>query len=145
MQTPGGGPNLGIEALTCQATSEAGRWLASWRIRNLDTQVVEILSAWLPHDKFASDRRDFDPPLRLPANDSLGLEVPVACEEVPGSVVENAFLILQVLWRQGAWRVFARHQISVGGEGGLHHLCQSVTLHPIGLSGQSGPASSQAR
>ena len=145
MQPPGGGPNLGIEALACQATGEAGRWLASWRIQNLERQAVEILSTWLPHDKFASPRREFGPPLRLPGNDSLDLEVPVACEEAPGSVVENAFLILQVLWRRRSWRVLARQLVSVDSGGSLQHRCETVTVQPVGFSSQSGLGHSQGR
>ena len=134
MRPTGGGPNLRIESLACQARGEAGWWLASWRIQNLDTQAVEILAAWLPHDKFASGRRGFEPPLRLPGNDSLDLELPVACEEVPGSVVENAFLILQVLWGRQPWRVFARQLVSVDSKGSLQHRCETVTVQPVGFS-----------
>ena len=145
MQAPGGGPNLGIEALACQAAGEPGRWLVSWRIQNLDAHAVEISSAWLPHDKFTGPRRGFEPPLRLPGNDFLDLAVPVACEEAPGSVVENAFLILQVLWRRRLWRVFVRQLVSVNSRGSLQHRCETVTVQAVGFSSQPGPGDSQER
>ena len=139
-----GEPNLQIEALSCRPAGQPGQWIASWRIQNLERQPAEILSVWLPHDKFTSERRNFDPPLHLPGMDTLALELLVACQEPPGSVVENAFAILQLLRMGRSWRVFARHLITVDGAGAPQHICQSVTVQPMGISAGSGPQPSKS-
>ena len=131
-------PKLGVEALFCDPAGTEGCWSASWRIRNLSQQRVEIVSVWLPHDNFASRRRVFNTPLRLPSMDSEVLEIHVACDELPGSVVENAFVILQLEMDGRTWRVFARHRIALDDAGVPHHKCQSVTVHPVGFTVQSG-------
>jgi len=139
-----GGPNLRIEAVSCRSAGKLGQWIASWRIQNLEHQPAEVLSVWLPHDKFTSERRNFDPPLHLLGMETLALELPVACQEPPGSVVENAFVILQLLWMGRSWRVFARHVVTVDDAGAPQHLCQSVTVQPMGFSPRSGPQPSQS-
>src|SRR5215470_6320274 len=54
-----------------------------------------------------------DPPLRLAPGGSTLLELPVACNELPGSVVENAFVILRLLWLEQPWRAFVRLRVTV--------------------------------
>ncbi len=88
----------------------------------------------MPHDKFFSERREFDPPLPLGALETIELELDVTCTGIPGDVVENTFVILSLLWQDRPWRVFARHLITVDGTGTPRHRCQSVTVHPVGIS-----------
>ena len=145
MEDRDGRPNLHIEAVSCRSAGQPGQWIASWRIQNLERQPAEILSVWLPHDKFTSERRNFDPPLHLSGMEALTLELPVTCQEPPGSVVENAFAILQLLRMGRSWRVFARHLVTVDDAGAPQHLCQSVTVQPMGSSARSGQQPSQSQ
>ena len=138
-----GRPELRVEALDCCLSGTPGVWTASWRIENTGTHAVEIISAWLPHDKFAGGRRIFDAPLRLSSGESTYLELPVACHEPPGSVVENAFLILQQVWQDQTWRALARHVVVVDPSGVPRHQCQVVTTQPVGFSPPGGTKRSQ--
>ena len=127
-------PSLQIEAGACLSTGVSGRWTASWRIQNLDSQPLEIQSAWLPHDKFFSERREFDPLLPLSGMETIELELEVVCGGLPGEAVENTFVILGLLWQDRPWRAFARHLIIVDSAGTPKHRCQSVTVHGVGVS-----------
>ena len=131
---PGQQPSLQIEAVACRSTGVSGRWTVSWRIRNLDSQPLEVQSAWSPHDKFFSERREFNPSLPLAGLEIIDLELDVTSSGLPGEVVENSFVILSLLWRDRPWRVFARHLITVDSAGTPQHRCQSVTIHPVGIS-----------
>ena len=65
------------------------------------------------------------------------LERLVACDEPPASVVENAYLILQVLWQDRLWRVLVRLRIVVGRSGVPQPMCEAITAHQVGFSGPS--------
>jgi hypothetical protein len=53
----------------------------------------------------------------------------VAAEEGPGTVVENAFLILQVRTATRGWRVFARMRVAF--DDGPLALVEAVTAQPL--------------
>ena len=131
-------PRLLIEAASCRAGAAQGQWLAAWRVHNLGREPVVILSTWLPHDKFANPHQDIDPPVRLAPGGSTLLELPVACNELPGSVVENAFVILRLLWLGQPWRAFVRLRVTVDNARTPQYICESVTVHPTGFSDQRG-------
>lgn len=110
---------LEVEAGPCKPAEPAGAWHATWRLRS--DAPLEIMEAWLPHDHFHSPRRRFEPALGI--RDTV-LEADVQCEDPPGSVIENAFLIL----RTRAQRVFARLTIEVDDKGVPHQRCEAVTV-----------------
>jgi len=56
------------------------------------------------------------------------LERTVQCDDPPGTVVENTFLILRLEDR----RIFARLTIEVDAEGLPHQRCEAVTVQAIG-------------
>ena len=132
------GPRLLIESASSRATAIPGQWLATWSIRNLGQEPFEVLSTWLPHDKFSNGQHTLKPPLRLLPQESTLLELPVVCHEPSGSVVENAFVILRLLGMGQAWRAFVRLRVVVQTTGTPWHVCESVTVHPVGFSGGSG-------
>lgn len=72
---------------------------------------------------------------KLMPGQSVQLEFSVACGEPPGTVIENAFLILRVLWLEEAWWVFARLRVVIDSEGGPRAETETVTSHPVGFSG----------
>ena len=131
-------PRLLIELASCRAGAAQGQRLAAWRLHNLGQELVVLLSAWLPHDKFANPHQEIDPPVRLAPGGSTLLELPVACNELSGSVVENAFVILRLLWREQPWRAFVRLRVTVDNARTPQYSCESVTVHPVGFSGQTG-------
>ena len=120
--------------MACRKSNIAGHWLVSWRIQNLDEQPLEILAAWLPHNKFHSDRCGFDPALHLNNKESASLELLVDCQEPFSGAVENAFVILQLAWLGQSWRAFARHLVALDVSGVPQPRCEAVTVHPIGFA-----------
>ena len=91
-------PVLLIESASSCGADKLCRWLMSWRVQSVGREPIEVLSIWLPHDKFARDHQFFDSPIRLTPNESRLLEVRVAFNGAPGRVVDNAFFILRLLW-----------------------------------------------
>lgn len=99
----------------------------AWRIQNLSAQAIEIVGTWVPHGRLRADRRELIPPVVLPPNQSERLEFDVACQEDPGAVVENAFIILTVRWREEPWRIFARLTVTCGNGGRPETRTEAIT------------------
>src|SRR5947209_3641436 len=113
------GPGVRVEVVSCRAGRAAGVWQVTWRIEA--DEPLSIEEAWVPHGRFRGLSRPlFSPPLGLPAE--VTLEVRAA--EAPGTVVENAFLILRV---RGGRRVFVRMRIEFL-EDQLKPICELVSL-----------------
>jgi len=75
-----------------------------------------------------------DAVLTLQAKESARLELPVKCEEPPGTIVKNAFLILRVLWSEEPWRILARLRVSINHGGAPETATELVTTQPVGFS-----------
>ena len=111
-------PSLSVSRVTCRAVSGCGvqhpgdavRWTCTFVLHNEGTLPLELEAAWIPHGRFRGDGR-------LPVSGQIGpgatqeLEFAVTAEEPPGTIVENAFLILRVRVAGAAWRVFIRLRI----------------------------------
>ena len=52
-----------------------------------------------------------------------------------GDVVENAFLITTVEWREVHWRMLARMTVRFGAEGAPTAVTELVTVQQVGFSG----------
>ena len=106
MLTPVNPPQVRIVVEACQPRPAKGQWLVRWRISNPGREPLRLEDAWVPHGRF---RGEGHVPLTLTVEPgaSSPVELNVSAEEPPGSVVENAYLIL----RSSAWRFFARMRI----------------------------------
>jgi hypothetical protein len=75
---------------------------------------IRLLSAQQPHSQFRTPEvpigRDVDP------GATAELPLPVRFTELPGAIVENAFLIL-VLRAGSDWRLLARVRVTAGTRG----------------------------
>jgi len=58
----------------------------------------------------------------------------VACREPAGTVVENAFLILRVLWRERLWRIFTRLRVIFDQHSVPENSTVVITTQPVGFS-----------
>jgi hypothetical protein len=105
------GPQVVVESACPCAASARDRWLCTWRIQNLSQEPLQLLSAGLPHSRFRSEDQELSPAPALSPGESARLTLAVDCREPAGTVVENAFLILRVLWREQPWRIFARLRV----------------------------------
>ena len=134
------GPQVRIEQAGRRFDPGSDRWVVTWRLTNLADRSLQILVARLPHRQFRSEARELTP---VPVSPGAGtsLELPVACREAPGAVVENAFLILRVLHGEEQWRVLVRMRVTFDSEGGPESTIEVVTAHPVGFSeGRHGDA-----
>jgi hypothetical protein len=119
-------PPVRIEVAGCERARERGRWRVTWRVANVSNVAVAILEAWVPHGSF---RGEGHIPLNVviaPRASHL-LEIAVNAREGPGTVVENAFLIL----RTDVCRVFARIRVPFDGTGRPRPVVEAVTAHSL--------------
>ena len=112
----------------------SNQWLVAWNIQNLDPTPIQILAGRLPHSQFWGEEKELSPSIKLLPNESAQLNFSVTCNEPPGTVVENAFLILRVLWPEKPWRIFARLRVVFDEQGGPQAATELVTAQPIGFS-----------
>lgn len=128
------GPKLRVEQASVGRGPTRGWWRVAWRVENLDEQPLRILGGRLPHSQFRCEEQEFPRALELPPKGLAEVDFSVACDGAPGSVVENAFLILRVLWSEKPWRVLIRLHVSFGAEGRPESATEAITKHEIGFS-----------
>jgi hypothetical protein len=118
-------PRLDVEVESVVRGAAAGLWQVTWRLAG-DARAVE--SAWVPHGRFRGvGRVNFTPPRALP----VFLEMTVHADEAPGTIVENAFLILRL---SDGWRVFVRMRIEFDSSGVPKPVPELVTLQSTGAA-----------
>lgn len=93
---------------------------------------MRLLDARLPHGRFLSEFMQLDPVRVLPS-DGADLDALVACNGAQGDVVENAFLIVTMEWRQTRWRILARMTVRFGPDGAPRTATERVTAQQVGF------------
>lgn len=126
-----------VEQLSRLRAPRAGQWLVTWRIENLGAQMLKLLSGRLPHSLFRCEEIALEGVPTLRPKESARLEFPIKCQEALGTVVENAFLILRVLWAEEPWRILVRLRVSIGPEGVPETTTELITTHRVGFSRQA--------
>jgi len=138
------GPTVAVESVGPGAASVGGRWLCTWRIHNLAQEPVQLLSAGMPHSRFRSEEQELCPAPQLLPGEGSRLALVVACREPAGTVVENAFLILRVLWRERPWRILARLRVVFDQHGVPEDSTEVITTQPVGFSSSHSGKRSRA-
>lgn len=110
------------------------RWIMRWEIDNLGAAPLHIVTARLPHGKFRSDEKSFDPPLEIASGASGRIEIEARCAETPGAEVENAFVILRVIEAGAPWLILARLRVSIDNEGVPNSTTELITVQRVGFS-----------
>lgn len=113
---------------------EPDRWIVAWRVQNLGQQPLQILAARLPHSRFQGEEQELSPILEILPNESGRLELAVTCSESPGTIVENAFLILRVHWLDQLWRILARLRVVFNEQVAPETIAELVTTQKVGFS-----------
>jgi hypothetical protein len=109
-------PRLQVEVASVRPV-QPGVWQVTWKLAGQD--VLE--SAWVPHGRFRGEGRlTLSPAQALP----LSLTMTVHADEPPGTVVENAFLILVL----SGWRVFVRMRVEFDSQAVPNPIPELVTL-----------------
>src|ERR1051325_1256730 len=111
------GPHIILRQESAECDVQTRRWNISWLLRNSDRHALRIQSLRLPHNQFNSEETIFDPPVDLNGGEDLEIHTPVRCDEPPGHVTDNAFVILDVIWLGDAWRLFVRLRVLVSPAG----------------------------
>jgi hypothetical protein len=127
------GPKIEVEQVERGTSGE--RWLFKWRVRNVTATPMNLLSVRVPHGKFKAEERKLGPAIKIAAQDHFILDLVVACQEPPNTIIENAFLILLVDWQKNQWRVFVRLRIMVNEQGQPRTTTESITVQQVGFSG----------
>src|SRR5215510_9311948 len=128
------GPQVSVAQASRRAGTTADRWLVTWDLQNLGQHPLQLLAGRLPHSRFRSEERELAPLPYLSPGERARLEFSVACSDPPGTVVENAFLILRVLWQEELWRIFARLRVICDEHGGPQSMTEVVTVQRVGFS-----------
>jgi hypothetical protein len=129
------GPKISAEQVRRNREVGSDRWLFGWRIQNLTEQPIRFLAARCPHGQFRSEERFFEPPLQAAAGKSTTIEMSVRCDEAPGIVIENGFLILLVEWLDKQWRIFVRLRVIVNQQGVPETATELITTQRVDFSG----------
>ncbi len=116
------------------ASGGPGVWRVAFEVRNSGDGPVGLLEAWLPHGRFRAEAVPLSeqPPLASGAN--VRLDFAVRFDEQPGELVENAFVILRVRWRDEEWRVLARLAVTADADGSPTASTELITTQPVGFS-----------
>jgi hypothetical protein len=130
-------PSIQLGQVEPSRRDNSGRWLFKWRVRNVTETPMSLLSVRVPHGKFKAGEGKFVPPVKIAAEDHFILDLAVACEEPPNTIIDNAFLILLVDWQENQWRFFVRLRISVDHQGHPETATESITVQQVGFSGVS--------
>jgi hypothetical protein len=132
--SPTSGPTVAVRFASREAAGPR-LWTITWIVENLNAEPLRLRDAWLPHGKFRSPRREFEPELVLGSGEETRIAFAVSAGEEAGIIVENCFVIMNVAWRGEAWRIFAR--ITVTFEEGWAPSPGTVliTTQPVGFSG----------
>ncbi|MGH7827918.1 MAG: hypothetical protein ACREQ7_22425 [Candidatus Binatia bacterium] len=131
-------PEINVEQVHKGRGDKADSWLSAWRIENLGDTSIEIVSARLPHGKFRSKDLRFSPSISVPARGGAVVNAAVAFNEAPGTIVENAFLILLIECLQVRWRVFVRFRVTANQAAEPETLTELITTQKVGFSAAPG-------
>ena len=127
----GAEPRVRVEQTTCAGGD--GGWRVAWRITNRTASELRLLDARFPHGQFRSGLMELGN-LTIAPRGSTGLEAVVACQGGPDDVVENAFLITTVEWREVRWRILARLTVRFTTDGAPAAATELVTVQRVGFS-----------
>jgi hypothetical protein len=127
--------NIDLRQVSLARNAERHLWEVGWEVENRGGGALKILAARLPHGQFRSAEQFFRPQLELPAGGQQRFQSAVHCDEPPGLVTENAFVILHCEWRGEAWRIFVRMRIVVKANGEPESATESITTQKVGFSG----------
>jgi len=131
---PDAKPEVVIEPVSRQSGPDPGQWVFGWDVRNVGQAPLTLLQAWQPHGHFRGPRTGLTAHPEIPPGATGRVDLPVACDEPPGTVVENAFLILNAEWRRDAWRILARLRITADASGAPDPTTEDISVQRIGFS-----------
>ena len=131
------GPVIAVEQSSISARGATHVWAVEWTIANNGNGAIAILSARLPHGQFKSAEQRFDPPLEISEGGQVAFRALMHCDQPPGLVTENAFIIFQAVWCKEPWRIFVRIRVVVKEGGEPQTAVELITTQKIGFSARN--------
>ena len=131
------GPVITVEQSSISARGATHVWAVEWTIANNGNGAIAILSARLPHGQFKSAEQRFDPPMEISEGGQVAFRALVHCDQPPGLVTENAFIIFQAVWCKEPWRIFVRIRVVVKEGGEPQTAVELITTQKIGFSARN--------
>src|SRR5579859_7188812 len=119
-------PVARIEIESVRPDVVSGRWHVSWRLFNDGPLPLALHDAWVPHGRFRGEGH-VTLALTVAPGDSTTLELKVATDEAPGTVVENAYLIL----RSDAFRLFVRMRVTFDDQQTPQPVVETVSAQSL--------------
>ena len=92
-------------------------------------------SAWVPHGRFRGEGR-VALSLSLAPGETGEVELTVRAQEPPGTLVENAFLILRARLAETPWRIFARMRVEFDAKAHPRPVVESVTFQRVAAAAE---------
>jgi hypothetical protein len=127
-------PRVEVELDAATKGAQPNHWAMAWNICNAASVPLQIVSARLPHGRFRSDETTFEPPLDILPGQSRRIEIEARCGEAPGAEIENAFIIMRVVYDRAPWLILARLRVGVDSRGMPGTITESITAQPVGFA-----------
>ena len=127
-------PEIELRQLSAASSGQKVFWRIAWLLTNRGAQRLRLQAVRLPHGQFKSDKKRFEPAIDLEPGEQTQFQIVVRCEESPGDVTENAFVIFYVVWWNDPWRVFARIRVAVSADGTPQATTELITTQKAGFS-----------
>jgi hypothetical protein len=132
-------PQIELRQLSAERTGPMGSWKVVWLLRNKGPRPLQIQAVRLPHGQFKSAENRFEPAVDLKPNEETQFQTLVRCDEPPGDVTENAFVIFYVTCLKEPWRVFVRIKVVVSSSGKPQTTTELITTQKAGFSRKDLP------
>src|SRR5438045_56699 len=99
-------PKISLRQISVRSEAEKCSWSITLRVENLSHHSLRLDAARFPHGQFKAGEQQFDSSLLLGNQEAAIFESTIKCEEPPGAIVENAFVIFTSVWKESRWRIF---------------------------------------
>jgi len=125
-------PQIELDQLSAERNRDT--WNIAWCVKNTGPHLLRILAVRLPHGQFKSEENRFEPAIGLKPGKETRIQASVRCDEPPGDVTENAFVIFHVIWLGKPWRIFTRIRVAVTPDGKPQTTTELITTQKVGVS-----------
>ncbi len=129
---PDSEPHIQLRQIAAERNGD--HWAIAWAVKNSGSHPLRIVTVRQPHGQFKAGEMSFDPAYDLKPGQETQFENSVRCDEPPGLITENAFVIFRVIWSGEPWRIFARVRVVIDPDGKPQAVTESITTQKVGFS-----------
>ena len=129
-----GAPKITLTQVSSRRESGEGLWRILWRVENLGSERLRLKTLRFPHGQFKAEEQNLGRRFTLDCGEPGEFEATIACDGKAGNIVENAFAIFSVTWKNKPWRIFVRLRVSMSDDGTPAAIAESITTQRAGFS-----------